>query len=141
MRPTPSASDSAGIPPISWADTIVLAAKVSAELAWVKAKKTRLGAGADIDTISSAFGADFPLNLGRIDASEPDPAGRFPDPNTASVQEIQVMHCNFWLNSCAQAIEEAVLLLIGGISVVAAKEHLASRQDCLLQQRSSRDNC
>lgn len=68
----------------------MLGAKVSAELAWVKAKRVRLGPGADIETISSAFGADFPVNLGRIDATEPDPAGRFPDPNTASPQEIQV---------------------------------------------------
>ena len=66
----------AGIPPISWADTIVL--------------------GADIETISSAFGADFPLNLGRIDATQPDPAGRFPDASTASPDEIQVSpeYCN-----------------------------------------------
>ena len=69
---------SAGIPPLSWADTLVLGAKVSAELSWVNAKKKRLGAGADIDTISSAFGADFPLKLGRVDVTEPDPAGRFP---------------------------------------------------------------
>ncbi len=68
----------------------MLGAKVSAELAWVKAKRVRLGPGADIETISSAFGADFPVNLGRIDATEPDPAGRFPDPNTASPQEVQV---------------------------------------------------
>lgn len=68
----------------------MLGAKVSAELAWVKAKRVRLGKGADIETISSAFGADFPVNLGRKDATQPDPAGRFPDPNTASPQEIQV---------------------------------------------------
>ncbi|CAK0787502.1 hypothetical protein CVIRNUC_010722 [Coccomyxa viridis] len=78
-----------GIPPISWADTIVLGAKVSAEQSWVVAKKARLGAGADIDTISSAFGADFPLNLGRTDTTQPDPAGRFPDASTASPEEIQ----------------------------------------------------
>lgn len=56
----------------------------------MNAKKRRLGAGADIDTISSAFGADFPLKLGRVDVTQPDPAGRFPDPNTASPAEIQV---------------------------------------------------
>ena len=79
-----------GIPPFSWADSLVLGAKVSAELGFAAAKKKRLGPGADIDTISAAFGADFPVNLGRIDASEPDPAGRFPDPHTASPQEVQV---------------------------------------------------
>ena len=91
-----SISCHAGIPPISWADTIVLGAKVSAEQSWVVAKKARLGAGADIDTISSAFGADFPLNLGRTDTTQPDPAGRFPDASTASPEEIQVSpgHCN-----------------------------------------------
>lgn len=56
----------------------------------MNAKKRRLGAGADIDTISSAFGADFPLKLGRVDVTQPDPAGRFPDPNTAAPAEIQV---------------------------------------------------
>ncbi|CAL5222505.1 g4879 [Coccomyxa viridis] len=78
-----------GIPPISWSDTLVLGAKISAELSWVDAKKRRLGPGADIETISAAFGADFPVNLGRVDASGPDPAGRFPDLYTASPQEVQ----------------------------------------------------
>ena len=92
----------AGIPPISWADTIVLGAKVSAEQSWVVAKRARLGAGADIETISSAFGADFPLNLGRVDATQPDPAGRFPDANTASPDEIQVT-----LHSCSTSQDSA----------------------------------
>lgn len=79
-----------GIPPITWADLIVLGAKVAAEKSWFTAKKARLGAGADIATISSAFGADFPVVLGRTDSTAPDAPGRFPDPATASVQEVKV---------------------------------------------------
>ena len=67
------------VPPISWADVMVLGAKVAAERSWFMAKKTRLGAGADVDTISKAFGADFPVFLGRQDATAPDSPVAFPD--------------------------------------------------------------
>ena len=70
------------IPPISWADVMVLGAKVAAERSWFIAKKTRLGAGADVDTISKAFGADFPVFLGRQDATAPDSPVAFPDPGS-----------------------------------------------------------
>lgn len=76
--------------PISWADLIVLGAKVAALKQWFAAKKARLGPGADIDTISSAFGADWPVVLGRVDSTTPDAAGRVPDPATASVEEVRV---------------------------------------------------
>ncbi len=59
----------------------MLGAKVSAERAWFQAKKARLGAGADVDTISKAFGADFPVFLGRKEATAPDPPASFPDPS------------------------------------------------------------
>ncbi|CAL8460517.1 g46 [Coccomyxa elongata] len=78
-----------GMEPITWADLIVLGAKVAALKQWFAAKKARLGPGADIDTISSAFGADWPVVLGRVDSTTPDTAGRVPDPATASVQEVR----------------------------------------------------
>lgn len=80
----------AGMEPITWADLIVLGAKVATLKQWFAAKKARLGPGADIDTISSAFGADWPVVLGRVDSTTPDAAGRVPDPATASVQEVRV---------------------------------------------------
>jgi hypothetical protein len=78
------------MPAITWADLSVLAAKVAAQMSWFAAKKARLGAGADVDTISSAFGADWPVVLGRMDSSAPDAPGGLPDPATASVQEVRV---------------------------------------------------
>lgn len=85
------------IPPISWADVMVLGAKVAAERSWFMAKKTRLGAGADVDTISKAFGADFPVFLGRQDAAAPDAAVAFPE----SSSPLQVRVCSLWkLSSC-----------------------------------------
>ena len=68
----------------------MVGAKVSAERAWFVAKKTRLGAGADVDTISKAFGADFPLFLGRQEVTVPDPLARFPD--TSKPLEVRVRH-------------------------------------------------
>ena len=84
------ATECAGMDPITWADLIVLGAKVAALKSWFAAKKARLGPGADIDTISSAFGADWPVVLGRLDSTTPDAAGRVPNPANASVQEIRV---------------------------------------------------
>lgn len=79
------------VPAISWADTLVLGAKVAAERSWFVAKKTRLGAGADVDTISSAFGADFPVFLGRKDADTPDPPAAIP----VGGNPLQVRVCGF----------------------------------------------
>lgn len=78
-----------GIPEITWADLIVLGAKVGAEASWRGAKLARLGAGADIDVISSAFGADFPVVLGREDSTTADPAGRVP-PRSATPLQVKV---------------------------------------------------
>ena len=48
-------------PPISWADTAVLGAKVAAEKSFVAAKISRAGNMTDGETISKAFGADWPV--------------------------------------------------------------------------------
>ncbi len=81
------------MPPITWADLSVLAAKVAVQKSWFVAKAARLGPGADVNTISSAFGADWPVVLGRMDSAAADPAGRIPDPATASPLEIRVRAC------------------------------------------------
>ena len=64
---------------------------MSAERAWFVAKKTRLGAGADVNTISRAFGADFPVFLGRKEATAADPPATFPDPSKP--MEVRVSAC------------------------------------------------
>lgn len=78
----------AGYGPISWADLEVTAAKVANESDWRAVKKAR-GLPSSGDVISSAFGASWPLKLGRQDTDKPDPPGRLPPPN-ASVPEITV---------------------------------------------------
>lgn len=54
----------------------------------VKIKQSGLQ-GDEAGVISSVYGADFPIRLGRVDASQPDPSGRVPKPD-APVQDIQV---------------------------------------------------
>ena len=78
----------AGYGPISWADLEVLSAKVANEYAWSKIKRAR-GVPSSGDIISSAFGAAWPVKLGRLDAEQPDPENRLPKPD-ASVPEITV---------------------------------------------------
>ena len=48
-------------PAISWADTLVLGAKVAAEKAFIAAKVARAGNLSDGESISKAFGADWPV--------------------------------------------------------------------------------
>ena len=48
-------------PPISWADTAVLGAKVATEKTFVAAKISRAVNMTDGETISKAFGADWPV--------------------------------------------------------------------------------
>ena len=80
----------AGFALISYADLEVLAAKVANEKDWAKIKRAN-GVPSSGDIISSAFGAAWPVKLGRIDATEPSPAGLVPS-SDASVQEITVSH-------------------------------------------------
>lgn len=78
----------AGYGPISWSDLEVLSAKVANEAVWRNIKKAR-GVPSSGDVISSAFGAAWPVKLGRLDTDKPDPEGRLPKPD-ASVPEITV---------------------------------------------------
>ncbi|KAL4428092.1 hypothetical protein ABPG75_002181 [Micractinium tetrahymenae] len=74
--------------PISWADTIVLAAKVALEKAW---RQDKIDKAADAEKgafLAESFGNPIFLKLGRKDATEPAPAGRALAPD-ASLQEMQ----------------------------------------------------
>lgn len=63
---------------LSWADTIVLAVKYTQEMAWrdiVIQKNPKNGA-----YLADNFSNPIAVKLGRLDATEPDAAGRFPPP-------------------------------------------------------------
>ena len=68
----------AGQEAISWADLIVLAAKVAHVQLWTAGKVKRASVASGGSTIAEAFGAAFPLPLGRVDATQPDPAAQIP---------------------------------------------------------------
>lgn len=74
--------------PISWADLIVLAAKVSTQKVWYRAKvgnaKTETGG----ELIASAFSAEWPVQLGRVDSNIPAPPGRLL-PENPTAEEVQ----------------------------------------------------
>jgi L-ascorbate peroxidase len=62
-----------GSGPISWADTLVLAAKVAIGDEWREIKLARAANPAGGDTIVKAFGAAWDVRLGRLDSSEAAP--------------------------------------------------------------------
>ncbi|GFR53080.1 hypothetical protein Agub_g15788, partial [Astrephomene gubernaculifera] len=74
---------------ISWADLLVLAAKVTTQAQWaaIKVSRAALPSGGDV-IAGPAFGAPWPVRLGRVDAAAPGPAGRIP-PADAPVSEIK----------------------------------------------------
>ncbi len=80
---------SVGQAPITWADTIVVAGKVATELSWVDIKIKRAALESGGRTIAEQFGTEFPLQLGRLDATEPDAASGLPSFD-APVEEITV---------------------------------------------------
>jgi L-ascorbate peroxidase len=59
---------------ISWADTLVLAAKVAVEDEWREIKLARAANPAGGDKIVKAFGAQWDVRLGRLDSSEAAPS-------------------------------------------------------------------
>ena len=83
-----------GQEPISWADLIVLSAKVAHVLAWTEQKVKRATVASGGSTIADAFGAAFPLPLGRVDATSPDESVQIPA-QSASPAEVKVgsLHC------------------------------------------------
>lgn len=78
-----------GQEPISWADLIVLSAKVAHVLAWTQQKVKRSTVASGGSTIADAFGAAFPVPLGRVDATTADEPVKIPT-QSASPAEIKV---------------------------------------------------
>jgi len=68
---------------------IVLAAKVAHVQSWTAQKVKRASIAQDGSTIAEAFGAAFPLPLGRVDATSPDAPVQVPT-QTASPAEVKV---------------------------------------------------
>lgn len=86
------AACTAGQEAISWADLIVLAAKVAHVQLWTAAKVKRASVAADGSTIAEAFGAAFPVPLGRVDATSADRQVPIPQKG-ASATEVKVSGC------------------------------------------------
>eukprot|EP01025_Chloroclados_australasicus_P016354 TRINITY_DN1816_c0_g1_i1.p1 TRINITY_DN1816_c0_g1~~TRINITY_DN1816_c0_g1_i1.p1 ORF type:complete len:347 (-),score=44.86 TRINITY_DN1816_c0_g1_i1:341-1381(-) len=77
-----------GSGPISWADLIVVAARFAAKQSWFDIKLKRASNAAGGEIVASAFASEFPLDLGRIDATEPNVSGKILA-DDASVKEIR----------------------------------------------------
>jgi len=78
-----------GQAPISWADLIVLAAKVAVLQGWRAIKIGRAQTESGGKLIADAYGADWPVRLGRVDSAEAGPAGRVINLGAASTEEIK----------------------------------------------------
>ncbi len=74
---------------ISWADLIIIAAKVATALEWSAIKNKRNPAPEGGRSIADLFGAEWNLQLGREDATQPDPEVPIPSVNS-SVDQIRV---------------------------------------------------
>lgn len=73
--------------PLSWADTLVLAVKVTQEINWRAdkiAKNPKNG-----EYIAESFSNPIIIKLGRKDASSPDPAVPFPGPGASADQVLE----------------------------------------------------
>ena len=66
---------------LSWADTIVLAAKVSTQLSWSQEKETRLSA--NNQQLAEKFGNPFEITLGRVDSISADQDVSIPAPGSS----------------------------------------------------------
>ena len=97
-----------GQEPISWADLIVLSAKVAHVLSWTESKVKRATVASGGSTIADAFGAAFPLPLGRVDATSPDDAVQIPN-QSASPAEVKVRHHSMSLSHSVSAVTSSYL--------------------------------
>ena len=79
----------AGQAPITWADLIVIAAKVTTVLEWAGIKEKRNPSAGGGVSIAQLFGAEWQIQLGRQDATQPDPEVSIPTLDS-SVDEIRV---------------------------------------------------
>lgn len=74
---------------MTWADLIVIGAKVATLLEWNEIKEKRNPKGEGGVSVANLFGAEWQIQLGREDATQPDP--EVPIPTTdSSVDEIRV---------------------------------------------------
>ncbi|KAF8056140.1 AK1 [Scenedesmus sp. PABB004] len=76
-----------GSPAISYADLLVLATKVATTAAWKEVKMKRVQTTSGGEIITSVYGTDWPVRLGRLDSAAPGPAGRLP-PAGAPVADV-----------------------------------------------------
>ncbi|CAD7704625.1 unnamed protein product [Ostreobium quekettii] len=74
--------------PISWADLLVLAAKTSIQMSWRQIKLGKAKDEASAGILTSAYGTNWSVRIGRVDSMTPAPAGRLlsPDPSAEEVQ-------------------------------------------------------
>lgn len=68
---------------LSWADTIVLAAKVTQQQVWDKSRAAKSEKALEL---SEKFGNAFDVRLGRLDSETPDASGRFPAPGSSPAE-------------------------------------------------------
>lgn len=81
------AGDATGAGPISWADTIYLAGRVSTQLKWSEIKVGRAETSSGGQMIATQFANPWPVEIGRMDAPVPGPL-RVPSAD-ASVESIR----------------------------------------------------
>lgn len=77
-----------GQDPLSWADTIVLAAKVASEAAWRQDKIDKAATPEKGAFIADGFGCPISIRLGRTDATQASPPGLLPR-RDAPLEEVQ----------------------------------------------------
>eukprot|EP01024_Parvocaulis_polyphysoides_P012789 TRINITY_DN14761_c0_g2_i5.p1 TRINITY_DN14761_c0_g2~~TRINITY_DN14761_c0_g2_i5.p1 ORF type:complete len:354 (-),score=45.21 TRINITY_DN14761_c0_g2_i5:147-1208(-) len=73
---------------VSWADLICIAARFTAKKSWADIKIKRAATDVGGDIVVTAFASEFPLDIGRIDATEPNVSGKILAADS-SVQEIR----------------------------------------------------
>ncbi|CAG9467473.1 unnamed protein product [Pedinophyceae sp. YPF-701] len=65
---------------VSWADLLVCAGRIATLALWRKQKVDKAQIPSGGETIATAFGADWPVRLGRVDATEAGPNVAVPQP-------------------------------------------------------------
>lgn len=84
-----ASGDNNGQGPISWADLIYLTGKVAISKQWRESKLGIAATESGGSIIADNFKAEWPVVLGRKDASEPAPAGRTVPGPDASIEEVK----------------------------------------------------
>ena len=87
---------------MTWADLIVIGAKVATVLEWNEIKEKRNPSAEGGVSIAKLFGAEWQLQLGREDATQPDPEVKIPTTDS-SVDQIRVSSCTCLLPCASHA--------------------------------------